>query len=372
MSITIKQVKGRKQLREFIQFRYRLYRDDPNYVPELYLSERIFLSRKNPFFNHSEVAYFLASHKDRVVGRVAAILNNKHLERYEDGTGFFGFFDAIDDQNVCDALLHTAGDWLKDRNVHKILGPENFTTNHAVGILVEGFNQPPVVQMPYNKPYYEKLLTGAGMTEKMELYAYRFHHIELPDQFLSRALQIEERLAHYKIRIRPVNFKHFKEEMEQMRQVYNAANEDHWGFVPLTSAEFMFLAGDLRQIVRAENVLLAEKDSRLIGYLVTVPDVNQIFIEIPEGKLWPFGWTKLVWKPKVSGSRMLILGVLPAYRNLGIDWCFYARSSLFYRKIGVDWTEACYVMKNNLMMNRIIKKIGGERAKTYRVFEREI
>lgn len=372
MKTTIQEVKTKKHLRQFIQFRHRLYDGDANYIPQLEWSERIFLGKKNPFFKHSDTAYFLAIYNDQIVGRVAAIVNNNHLARYEDGAGFFGFFDTIDDQTVCNELLDTAAGWLKSRKLNQMLGPENFTTNDSVGILVEGFHEPPVIQMPYNKSYYEKLLTNYGMKNKMELYSYRFHHIDLPDTFMAKAKQIEKRLNQSGIRIRPINFKKFDEEMEAMRPVYNFANQNHWGFVPLTSEEFMFLANDLKQIVHQENVLFAEKDGQLIGYLVTIPDINQIFAQIPEGKLFPFGWTKLVWKPNITGARMLILGVLPAFRNLGIDWCFYAKTSAFYQKTGIEWTEACYVMKDNSMMNRIIEKIGGKRAKIYRLFGIEI
>lgn len=372
MSIRIEQAISPRQIRAFIRFRHKLYQGDPNYIPELNWSERNFLGPKNPFFRHSRAAYFLAYNGKQMAGRVAAIYNTMHLERYQDRTGFFGFFDAVDDQAVCNALLHAAGKWLASLGLTRIMGPENFTTNHAVGILTAGFEQPPVVQMPYNRPYYESLLNNNGMTEQMELHAYRFEQVDLPADFMKRAQTIEARLKRHNIRIRPVNFSHFGEEMEQLRQVYNAANEGHWGFVPLTVAEFRFLANDLRKIVQKENVLLAEKDGQLIGYMVTVPDVNQILRKIPEGRLFPFGWAKLLAKPQINGARLLILGVLPAFRRMGIDWCFYARTSRFFTEAGIKWTEAGYVMGNNLMMNRIIRNIGGKPAKTYKVFARRI
>jgi GNAT superfamily N-acetyltransferase len=372
MSIRIEQAISSRQIRAFIRFRHHLYQGDPNYIPELNWSERIFLGPKNPFFRHSRAAYFLAFNGTQVAGRVAAIYNTIHLERYKDATGFFGFFDAVDNQEVCDALLHAAGKWLASQGLARIMGPENFTTNHAVGILTAGFGEPPVVQMPYNRPYYERLLRNNGMTEQMELHAYRFEQVALPLSFMERAQAAEARLERQNIRIRPVNFSRFSEEMEQLRQVYNAANEGHWGFVPLTVAEFRFLADDLRKIVQKENVLLAEKDGQLIGYMVTVPDVNQILRKIPEGRLFPFGWTKLLARPRINGARLLILGVLPAFRRLGIDSCFYARTSRFFTESGIKWTEAGYVMGNNLMMNRIIRNTGGEPAKTYKVFARPI
>ena len=372
MSIRILPVTRPRQLRQFIQFRHHLYRGDPHYVPELYLSERAFLGRNNPFFLHSQATYFLAFSGKRPVGRIAAILNQKHLDRYKDHTGFFGFFDAEDDPLVAGALLDAAFDWLRQRGLRKVIGPENFTTNHAVGVLTQGFDQPAVVQMPYNKPYYEQLLTGQGLAKKMELYAYRFYQVRLPASFVERGRRIEGRLQKRGIRIRPVDFKRFGPEMEQLRRVYNAANEGHWGFVPLTPEEFRFLADDLRRIVRPENVLLAEREGQLVGYLVTVPDINQVLKQIPDGRLFPWGWAKLLARPRLSGSRMLILGILPAFRNLGIDWCFYARASLFYQRQGVEWTEACYVMQDNRMMNRIIQKIGGAPVKTYRLYGKEL
>ena len=370
MKVTIRQVESKKDLRKFICFRHRLYANDPNYVPELNLSQKIFLGRKNPFFKHSEAAYFLAFYENQPVGRIAAVHNRNHLKRYNDSTGFFGFFDFIDEEEVSRELLKTASRWLKRRGLKNMLGPENFSTNDSVGILVDGFDEPPVLQMPYNRNYYEKHLLAFGMKEKMELYSYRFHQTDLPEDFMEKAIRIEQRLNQKGIKIRPINFRHFKKEMDMMRGVYNNANENHWGFVPLTSKEFMFLAGDLRQIVSKENVLFAERGGVLIGYLVTVPDLNRIFSKIPGGKLFPFGWTKLLWKPKIKGSRMLILGVLPQYRSFGIDACFYAHMSRFYQKRGIEWSEACYVMKDNFMMNRIIQNVGGKRAKTYRLYEK--
>lgn len=372
MSITIHTVSTPKQLKQFIHFRHQLYENDPNYVPQLNLTERTFLSKKNPFFKHSEAAYFLAFDEKKVVGRIATIYNKNHLDRYEDNTGFFGFFDSINDEEVAHNLLEKAADWLRQKGLKYVIGPENFTTNDSVGILTDGFDKPPVVQMPYNKNYYEKLLLSWGMEQVMELYAYCFHQVNLPEDFMEMAEKIERRLNQKGISIRTINFKNFKNEMNNLRQVYNIANDKHWGFVPLTDEEFMFLAADLRQIVSKENVLLAEKNGELIGYMVTIPDVNQIFAHISNGKLLPFGWTKLVWKPKITGARMLILGVLPAYRHFGIDWCFYAHTSRFFQQSGIEWTEAGYVMQDNRMMNRIIKKTGGERTKTYRLFGKDI
>ncbi len=368
MNISIQEVKTKQQLQNFIHFKHKLYAGDLNYIPALNLKEKIFLGKKNPFFEHSEAAYFLAYSENKIVGRIAAIYNKIHLQQYNDTTGFFGFLDGIEDSNVFEFLINTASKWLNQRGIKHLIGPENFTTNDSVGILTSGFDQPPVVQMPYNKSYYERLLLHCGLSEQMELYAYRFQQVDLPLDFLAKGEKLEQRLQQKGITIRPINFKQFNKEMKLMREVYNTANENHWGFVPLSEKEFMFLAADLKQIVAKENVLFAEKDGKLIGYIVTVPDVNQIFTKIPNGKLLPFSWTNLIWKPKIIGARMLILGVSPAYRKAGIDWCFYARMSIFFQATEVKWTEACYVMKENTMMNRIIKKLGGERVKTYRLF----
>lgn len=372
MKIKILQVNHKRQLKQFIRFPHTLYKGDPFYIPALNFSEQIFLSHKNPFFQHSEAAFFLAINNDQIVGRIAAIHNRNHLRHYSDQTGFFGFFDTINDQEVANTLFQSTTQWLKQKGLHRIIGPTNFTTNDSVGLLTQGFDQAPVVQMPYNKPYYESLCLKAGFSQAMELYAYRFDAVELHSTFLAKAEMIEKRLAKNGIQIRPIQFRHFQQEMEQMREVYNLANQEHWGFVPLTREEFLFLAKDLRQIVKKENVLFAEKDGQIIGYFVTVPDVNQIFAKIPKGQLLPFGWTKLVWPPPVNGARMLILGVLPAYRHLGIDWSFFARTSTFFSKSGITWTEAGYVMQHNQMMNRIIQKLNGKPQKVYRLYQKDI
>ncbi|MCB0644596.1 MAG: hypothetical protein KDC44_23290, partial [Phaeodactylibacter sp.] len=243
-----------------------------------------------------------------------------------------------------------------------------FTTNDSVGLLVEGFDRPPVVEMPYNKPYYERIVQQAGLQPITDLYAYRFSTVELGAAFAKKAALLEERLAQNGIHIRPINFKVYKAEMERFREVYNRSNADNWGFVPLSREEFLFLADDLRKIVAPENVLLAYKGEQLVGFLVTLPDINQILIKIRNGRLLPFAWRHLIRPEKMEGARLLILGVLPEYRNLGIDACFYQRCSRFFQETGIQWAEACYVLQENAMMNRIIQHLKGVRTKTYRLY----
>ena len=369
--IEIVKVQTRKELQQFIRFPHQLYRDAPFYVPQLNAMQRWQLDHnRNPFFQHSEAAYFLARREGVAVGRIAAIVNRMHLLYQGGQDGFFGFFDAENDPAIAHALLTAAARFLNRFHLTKMIGPENFTTNESVGVLIRGFDSSPMIMMPYNFPYYQDLLLANGFSPILELSSYYLTHSKLPEGIHAKAALLEKRLNQKGITIRPINFKKFDTDISRMRLAYNEANEGNWGFVPLTEAEFQHMANDIRQLVAPENVLLAEMDSQIIGYLVSLPDANQVFKKIRNGKLFPFGWRHLLGsRRKINGIRILILGVIPAFRKSGIDWCFYSRISRYVQACGIDGAEACYVMKSNDAMNRMIQRLNGEVVKEYRLFE---
>jgi GNAT superfamily N-acetyltransferase len=366
------QVASKADIERFIAFPHALYAGDAHYAPQPnFLMRKLLSPRHNPFFQHAEAAYFLALGKEgQVLGRVAAIHNRAHLEAYQDGRGFFGFFDAINDTTVAKALLDAAADWLRARGLSRIAGPENFTTNASVGVLTEGFDRPPVVLMPYNHPYYARLLENYGLNPWLDLYSYYCEHAALPVDLYAKAAVLEARLQQRGISLRPINFKHYDADIAGLREAYNAANEGSWGFLPLSEAEFRHMAADLRQLVVAENVWLAEREGRVIAYALAVPDYNQAFIKMPRGRLLPWGWWQLLTaKRRISGLRIMILGVLPQFRRLGIDWLLYARIAGHARRNGFAWGEACYVMDTNGPMKKMMAALGGRAIKQYRVYE---
>jgi ribosomal protein S18 acetylase RimI-like enzyme len=368
--ITVIEVSNSRLLKEFIRFPHKLYRGDPNYVPALFAAERDFFSkRKNPFFRHSDAALFLALKDGIVAGRIAAILNSVHRELYEKDTGFFGFFDCTNDFEVAQSLFGRTIDWLKEFGITRITGPECFTTNDTIGILIDGFDEPPVAFMPYNKPYYHDLLARYGFVKTMDLFSWMVRGENIPSGLFTLAQRAEDRLSAQGITIRNIRFDAVEEEIRRLRPVYNAANRDNWGFIPLDPQGFHFMAKDLKKIVPEDFVLLAVKNDEIIGFLVCAPDINRVLIRIREGRLLPTGIFKfLYYKRKIDHARVLILGIEPEFRNLGIDLCLYARIFKNAAQRNIHTAEAAYIMESNTVLNSIMKKFNAKIVKTYRIF----
>jgi GNAT superfamily N-acetyltransferase len=369
--IKISEVKSNKELRRFIQFPNILYKDDPYYVPELYISQKAMFDRKKyPFFAHSKVDFYLAYKAKQLAGRIALIRNNNHISYTGEKCGFFGFFESINDFNVAKALLDKATSWVRNEGLDSIIGPENFTTNDSCGFLIEGFDNPPVFMMPYNKPYYIEFFESYGFKKKLDLVSYLLPSNETPDKIAPLLYKIDEKMKRNSIIIRPINLKEFDEEIKKFRVVYNSAYEKNWGFVPLTEDEFRFQANGLRKIADPGSVLIAEKDNSIIAFLCAVPDINQVLIKVKNGHLLPFGFAKLFFnKKKIDKMRILILGVHDKLRNSGIDVLLYSRLFEYGRKTNIKNAEAAYVMENNLLMNSILKSLGGQIIKRYRLYE---
>jgi len=371
MSIQCTEVTEKKGMTRFICFPKLLYRNDRHFVFEPLMLQRAFFSEKNPFFAHSRVRYFLAEENGQVLGRVAAVTNTVHNETYGDKTGFFGFFDTIDDYRVAKLLLDRVSEIHLQNGFDKIIGPTNFTTNDSCGMLISGFDKPPVVLMPYNKPYYNDLLLRYGFEKEIDLAAWHFGDQVMHKPFFGRPLDgIGEKLKSAGISIRHINYKRLEREFIQMRQVYNLANAGNWGFVPLTEDEFRHMAFQLKSFVPEELVFIAEKDQNQIGFLVVLPDMNQVFRHIPSGKLLPFGWIKFLWyKRKITNARILILGIDTPSRNKGLDIMLYEKLRQQLIRMGIAGGEACYVLENNGKMNSILAKAGCSIIKEYRIYQ---
>jgi GNAT superfamily N-acetyltransferase len=369
--IEISEVKSGSEFRRFIQFPNILYRDDPYFVPELYISQKTMFDRKKyPFFAHSKVDFFLAYKAKQLAGRIALIRNNNHISYSGEKCGFFGFFESINDFNVTKALLDKAVSWTIDEGLEGIIGPENFTTNDSCGFLVEGFNNPPVFMMPYNKPYYIEFFELYGFKKKLNLASYQFPSTETSEKIIPLIQRIDEKMQRNSIMIRPINFKEFDEEVRKFRIVYNSAYNRNWGFVPLTEDEFRFQANELKKIADPGSVIIAEKDNSIIGFICAVPDINQVLIKVKNGRLLPFGFMKLLFcQKKINNMRVLILGVDDKFRNSGIDVMLYSKLFEYAGKANFTTGEAGYVMENNVRMSSIIENLGGHVTKKYRLYE---
>lgn len=370
-AISIVEVESAARLNDFIDLPNRLYGNDPNYVTPL-KSERLeFFDRdKNPFYRAAKTKLFLAERDGEIVGRVATCINFAHNEYHEEQTGFFGFFDCVDDIEVASSLLKTAMIQLKRENMERMRGPMNFSSNHECGFLVEGFDSPPVVMMTYNPPYLPRLAEKFGLKKVMDLLAYK---LTQNDPIPERVQKIVEKLRKRAgVTVRNLNMRDFENEVQKVRQIYNEAWEHNWGFVPMTEDEFNHLSKGLKQIVEPELIFIAEHEGRPVGFLMAVPDVNQALIHL-KGKLMPVGLFKLLWHTKVSnkidGIRVITMGVVPEFRKRGLDSILYV--DIYNRGIerGYRWAELSWILETNELMRSAIEQMGADLYKRYRIVE---
>lgn len=365
-------VSSKKELKAFIDFPHDLYKNDLNYVPELFIAQRDLLT-KHPFVKHNPLQCFLCYEDDRIVGRIAAIQNNHHNQFNAANDGFFGFFDSIDDQSVAKLLFDTAVSWLKEKKLSTIIGPVNFSTNEPSGLLIKGFDSPPVVMMTYNYPYYTKLIENSGLHKKIDMIAYKFGDEGYNERSFKMLDALQERLKRSDIIIRNIDLKNFKQEAAALREVYNSAWDANAGFVPLTDEEFDYLAKDLKLIIDPAFCMLAEHEGKIVGFSITVPDINQILIKIKKGRLLPTGIFKLLLgKKKVSGIRIFALGVIEGYRKRGIEAVLYGNVIKEYKARGLKYAEAGWILENNDLMNKALIDINGDPYKIYRLYEKTI
>ena len=315
---------------------------------------------------------FLAIRAGRVVGRIMALINHAHNEFHKERAGFFGFFEVENDPEAAQALFKIAGDWARSRGADVIRGPVNPSTNYECGLLIDGFDLDPAVMMPYNPTYYIHLIEACGFTKAMDLYAY---DIAAKYFIVSEKLtRVAERLrTKDKIKVRTVNLKDFKREVEIIREIYNDAWSANWGFVPVSGAEFEHLAKDLKQLVDARVVMIAEQEvegtTRPVGFFLAVPDINRALKRI-NGRLLPLGLIKLLWySRKIDFIRIITMGIVREFQSMGLGAVFLDE---IYRRApaaGFPDGEMSWVLENNVMMNRAASLIGGRRTKTYRIYE---
>ena len=361
-------------LRRFIAFPYRLHRGDPYWVPPLRMDVRKMLSRKkNPFFQHAQAEYFLASRSDRrgdeVIGRIAAIHNRAHNEFHGDKAGFFGFFDSINEPEPAAALFDAAAQWLGDRGLTEMIGPASFSTNDECGLLVDGFDAPTTVLTPCTPRYYVDLFEKAGLIKAKDLFLYQSVNDQLPERLTRGARLIAKRK---KFTLRPLDMKRFDEEVALIKQVYNSAWERNWGFVPMTEAEIDHMAKELKPIVVPDLIVFVEHEGQLIGFAAAIPDLNIALKTNPSGRLFP-GILKILWKArKITRIRILLLGLTKEYRGSGADALMYHWIWEKGYALGYRWAEGGWILEDNAAMNNGLRRIGFEHYKTLRMFGRPL
>jgi GNAT superfamily N-acetyltransferase len=372
MSITISKVQSKNELMQFIKFPWKIYKDNPYWVPHLIMDRKKILDKnKNPFFKHAEAEYFLAKRNNKVVGRIAAIKNDLHNKEHNDNVGFFGFFECEDNQDTANKLFDSVKDWLKSKDMGSIQGPANPSSNDEYGLLVDGFDDSPRLLMPYNPEYYITLIENYGFKKAKDLYAYKLENEKvISSEKLKRVQEIARKRSG--IKIRQLDMKNFNKELENFKDVYNKTWEPNWGFVPMTDDEIEGMAKDLKAIIEPSIVLFGEIDNKIIGFALVMLDYNQIFKEM-NGRLFPFGFIKLMTqKKKIKWSRIIVLGVLPEYQRKGLDAVFYWEIVNRAADIGILLGEASWVLEDNEMMKRGAEVMNGSIYKTYRIYNKEI
>jgi GNAT superfamily N-acetyltransferase len=369
-TVEIAVIDGRRDREAFIALPYALHREDPCWTPMLRRDVRVLLDpAQNPFFEHAEARLFLARRGGTVLGRIAALHDRLHIETHADRTGFFGFFECMDDPAVAGPLFDAAAGWLKGRGLSSLRGPLSPSINDEAGLLVHGFEAPSVLMMPHNPRYYAPLVEGAGFRRAKDLLAFQNTHTSLPPRLLEATAVVGKR---YGVSTRHIDLSHFWDEVALIKELFNAGWERNWGFVPLTDREVDHLAKQLKPLVVPELVVFAERQGRPIGFAAAVPDFNVALRANRSGRLFP-GILRVLWASRgITRVRVLLLGTLPEWRNKGVD-------ALLYRRIwedgyakGYRWAEAGWVLEDNQPMINGLVRMGFEVYKTYRIYERPI
>ncbi len=364
-----------KELNTFIYFAWEVYKGNPYWVPPMLMDIRKTLNKtKNAFFQRAEMQLFMAYEGDRPVGRIAAIKNDLHNETHKDKTGFFGFFECINKQEVANILLDAARQWLKERGMDYVIGPANPSINHEFGLLTEGFDDSPRLMMTYNPPYYITLLENYGFKNVKNLLAYKIdqQHVLDNPQFGRIANAVRQRTG---IKVRSINMKKIKEEVKLVKEIYNAAWRDpdfggyNWNAIPLTDAEIAELAEVLVPLANPDLVIFGEIGDKVVAFALCMPDYNYIFKQM-NGRLFPFNFIKLfTQRKKIEWARIIILGVLPEYQRRGLDAVMYREIVERSRKIGIKYGEASWILEDNLPMRRAAEEVmSGTVYKKYAAF----
>jgi len=368
-------VSNKADLAEFIRLPAAVFKDDPQWIPPLFLERKIHLSPKhNPYFQHAKSQSWLAWRGDVAVGRISAQVDQMHLAQHHDATGFFGMLDAEDNQETFAALMTTAEQWLAEQGMRRVRGPFNLSINEETGLLIDGFADPPVFMMSHALPYYREHIEQCGYHKAADTLAYLINPNFVAPPVMQRLLK----MASERVTVRTLDRSRFDDEIMLLRDIFNDAWSENWGFVPFTEAEFKELGQNLKFLLHDEYIQIAEVDGEAAGFIIGMPNINEAIRDL-KGKLFPFGWLKLIWRLKIKGpasGRVPLMGVRKKFQKtrLGPGLAFLiidaVRNELHKR--GAHRLELSWILEDNAGMRNIIESIGGTAYKRYRVFERDL
>jgi GNAT superfamily N-acetyltransferase len=359
-------------VRRFLQVSHDLLQGETHWVAPLKADQEKAFSATNPFFAHASMQMFVAHRNGRDVGRIAGIKDDLYNQHQDGDMALFGFYEAENDPAVGKALFEALYDWVRQQGFKRVLGPVNPSTNDECGLLVQGFDQPPAFMMPYNPSYYVEQFQEAGLGKAIDLLAYHIDLNRTPVERLQRLLA-RFRKRHPEITVRPLRKATFWDDLEKVRQVYNEAWEDNWGFIPMTEKEIDFMASRLKPLLVEGLVWIAETEHEPVGFLLAVPDFNQALKPLKGRLLTPriFGFLPYLWGWKIPDSaRMMVLGVKKSFRLRGVESAMLAEGVQTGLKLGLRSAEASWILENNHPIRRVIEVFGGEVNKIYRLYSR--
>ncbi len=378
--IDITAVQSRSELRQFAILPRLLYKDYRGFCPNLDTENiKILRPDKNPFFAHAKARFFVARKNGQIVGRIGAIIDEGFIQQYKENTGYFGFFDCIHDIQVCQLLLQAAENWLKDNKMEKVIGPLSPSTAGEVGLMTSGFDEAPMLMMPFHPPYMMQMMEQLSAYKPIKnLYSYYYDVLKAPK--IDRH-QLTERFANYgDLKLRPFNMASMKSEINLLIDVYNDAWSNNWGFVPFTAAEIDHLGQSIKPLLIPDLIWFVELSGQPVGIILALPNLYQIISDF-NGRLLPLNWLKLLWRLKVSYSitkgRLALFGVRKQYQRSRLG-SFIAALLLEAirengKKLGFVSAELGWVLEDNSALNLLLKNIGGSYIyKTFRIYQKEI
>ena len=375
MSVTVTPVTTKPQREAFLRLPWRLYKDHAAWVPNLLMRQREVIDpKKNPFFEHGDVELFLATRDGVPVGRISASIDRDHNAQHGERTGFFGFFESVDDPEVAAALLAAAEAWLRERGMDRTRGPLSFSMNEEAGLQIEGFDQPAMIAMPQALPYYAPLIEARGYSKAMDLLAYRWN-IQQPPERITEA--IAKTRAAPGLSVRTIRMGKLKQEVDILLDIYNDTWSENWGYVRVTHSEAAKLASDLRLIADKRVVLIAEMNGEPAGMVVALPNLYEAIRDF-KGFIDPINALKLVWRLKLRGvksGRLMLFGVKKKFRTRELHGLPFLLLDELYRaarKGHYEWCEESWVLENNARLNAIMPYWGAYVYKRYRLYEKPL
>lgn len=357
----------------FLKLERAIYRDDPNWIPPLWMVRREMVGFKHhPFYDDADAQAFMVRRGDEVVGRVLAIVNHAHNRQYDETRGFFGFFECFDDVEASDALFSGASDWLRSQGMTDVRGPLNPSLNYECGLLVEGFDTPPTYMIPHNRDYYARLIEAFGFEKTQDLYSYEAHIDMLEDLDPKLLFVVEESTKRFNAKCRAIDRKRFAADVRSFLEIYNLSLQQTWGYVPMSEAEIDHQSAGLKHLIVPELTSIAEIDGKPVGAGFGLLDYNQIIRKI-DGKLFPFGWLRLLMgKRKIDRLRLISTNVLPEYQKWGLGIVTLARILPEAIEFGIETGEFSWVLESNKLSRGTIERGGAKRTKVHRIYDRTL